>query len=69
MQSVFGINLVALVDSQPRLLTLKQMIEAFMRHRREVVTRRTIFRPAQGEGSGPMCWKVSRLPSRTSIAS
>ena len=43
MQSVFGINLVALVDSQPRLLTLKQMIEAFVRHRREVVTRRTIF--------------------------
>ena len=43
MQSVFGINLVALVDSQPRLLTLKQMVEAFVRHRREVVTRRTIF--------------------------
>ena len=43
MQSVFGINLVALVDSQPRLLTLKQMIEAFVRHRREVVTRRTVF--------------------------
>ena len=43
MQSVFGINLVALVDSQPRLLTLRQMIEAFVRHRREVVTRRTIF--------------------------
>ena len=43
MQSVFGINLVALVDSQPRLLTLKQMIEAFVRHRREVVTRRTGF--------------------------
>ena len=43
MQSVFGINLVALVDAQPRLLTLRQMIEAFVRHRREVVTRRTIF--------------------------
>ena len=43
MQSVFGINLVALVDSQPRLLTLRQMIEAFVRHRREVVTRRTLF--------------------------
>ena len=42
LQSVFGINLVALVDGQPRLLTLKQMIEAFVRHRREVVTRRTI---------------------------
>ncbi|MGB9430169.1 MAG: DNA gyrase subunit A [Gammaproteobacteria bacterium] len=43
MQSVFGINMVALVDGQPRLLNLKQMLDAFLRHRREVVTRRTIF--------------------------
>ena len=43
MQSVFGINMVALVDGQPRLLNLKQMLEAFLRHRREVVTRRTVF--------------------------
>ncbi len=43
MQSVFGINMVSLVDGQPKLLNLKQMIEAFLRHRREVVTRRTIF--------------------------
>ena len=43
MESVFGINLVALVDGQPRLLDIRQMIEAFIRHRREVVTRRTIF--------------------------
>ncbi len=43
MQSVFGINMVALVDGQPRLLNLKQMLEAFIRHRREVVTRRTVF--------------------------
>ncbi|MGE0079910.1 MAG: DNA gyrase subunit A [Thiohalomonadaceae bacterium] len=43
MQSVFGINMVALVDAQPRLLNLKQVLEAFLRHRREVVTRRTIF--------------------------
>ncbi|MDH5360232.1 MAG: DNA gyrase subunit A [Gammaproteobacteria bacterium] len=43
MQSVFGINMVALVDSQPRLLNLKQVLEYFLRHRREVVTRRTIF--------------------------
>ncbi len=43
MQCVFGINMVALVDGQPRLLNLKQIIEAFIRHRREVVTRRTIF--------------------------
>jgi DNA gyrase subunit A len=44
MQSVFGINMVALVEGQPRLLNLKQLLEAFLRHRREVVTRRTIFR-------------------------
>ena len=43
MQSVFGINMVALVDGQPRLLNLKEMLEAFIRHRREVVTRRTVF--------------------------
>ena len=43
MQSVFGINMVALVDGQPQLLNLKQILDAFIRHRREVVTRRTIF--------------------------
>ncbi len=43
MQNVFGINNVALVDGQPRLLNLKQILEAFIKHRREVVTRRTIF--------------------------
>ncbi|MDX1605691.1 MAG: DNA gyrase subunit A, partial [Candidatus Competibacterales bacterium] len=43
LQSVFGINMVALVDGQPRLLNLKSMLEAFLRHRREVVTRRTLF--------------------------
>jgi DNA gyrase subunit A len=43
MQSVFGINMVALLDGQPRLLSLKQILEAFLGHRREVVTRRTIF--------------------------
>ncbi len=43
MQTVFGINLVALVDGQPRLLNLKRLVEAFIRHRREVVTRRTLF--------------------------
>lgn len=43
MESVFGINMVALVDGRPQLLNLKQMLEAFVRHRREVVTRRTIY--------------------------
>ena len=43
MQDTFGMNMVALVDNQPKLLNLKQMLEAFLRHRREVVTRRTIF--------------------------
>ena len=43
MQSVFGINMVALVDGQPRILNLKEILEAFIRHRREVVTRRTVF--------------------------
>ena len=43
LQSVFGINMVALVDGQPRVLNLKEIIEAFIRHRREVVTRRTVY--------------------------
>jgi DNA gyrase subunit A len=43
LETVFGINMVALVDGQPRLLNIKQILEAFVRHRREVVTRRTIF--------------------------
>jgi DNA gyrase subunit A len=43
LETVFGINMVALVDGQPRLLSLKEMLEAFIRHRREVVTRRTVF--------------------------
>jgi DNA gyrase subunit A len=43
MESVFGVNMVALVDGQPRLLNLKELLESFLRHRREVVTRRTVF--------------------------
>jgi len=43
LQDTFGMNLVALVDGQPRLLNLKQMVEYFLFHRREVVTRRTVF--------------------------
>ncbi|EJO30827.1 DNA gyrase subunit A [Achromobacter marplatensis] len=43
LQDTFGMNLVALVDGQPRLLNLKQMIDYFLQHRREVVTRRTVF--------------------------
>ena len=43
MQMVFGINMVALVDGEPKTLNLKEMLEAFIRHRREVVTRRTVY--------------------------
>jgi len=43
MQDTFGMNMVALVDRQPRLLNLKEILDAFLRHRREVVTRRTVF--------------------------
>jgi len=43
LQNVFGINMVALVDGRPQLLNLKQCLEAFIRHRRDVVTRRTVF--------------------------
>ncbi len=43
LQDTFGINMVALVDGQPRLLNLRQMLDAFLAHRREVVTRRTVY--------------------------
>ncbi len=43
MQDTFGMNMVALVDNQPRLLNLKEILDAFLRHRREVITRRTVF--------------------------
>ena len=43
LQSVFGINCVALVDGQPKLLNLKEMLAAFLQHRKEVVTRRTLY--------------------------
>ncbi len=52
LQDSFGINMVALVDGQPRLLNLKQILSEFLRHRREVVTRRTLFplKKARHEG-------------------
>ncbi|MFN2331026.1 MAG: DNA gyrase subunit A [Halomonas sp.] len=43
LQTVFGINMVAIEDGQPKIMNLKQILEAFIRHRREVVTRRTLF--------------------------
>jgi DNA gyrase subunit A len=52
LQDTFGMNMVALVDGQPRLLNLKQMLEAFLRHRREVVTRRTVFELRKARARG-----------------
>ena len=52
LQDSFGINMVALVDGQPQLLNLKQIIDAFLMHRREVVTRRTIFELRESRGQG-----------------
>lgn len=43
LQDSFGINMVALIDGQPKLLNLKQVLDAFLNHRREVITRRTVF--------------------------
>jgi DNA gyrase subunit A len=58
MEAVFGVNMVALLDGQPKLLSLKEMLDAFLRHRREVVTRRTIYdlrkaREARAHPGGP----------------
>jgi len=52
LQDSFGINMVALVDGQPRLLNLKQILSEFLRHRREVVTRRTLFRLKKARQEG-----------------
>lgn len=52
LQDTFGMNMVALSDGQPRLLNLKQMLEAFLRHRREVVTRRTVFELKKARARG-----------------
>ncbi|MFN9480341.1 MAG: DNA gyrase subunit A [Betaproteobacteria bacterium] len=52
LQDSFGINMVALVDGQPRLLNLKQMLEAFLAHRREVVTRRAVFELREARDRG-----------------
>ena len=52
LQDTFGINMVALVDGQPRLLNLQQILSEFLRHRREVVTRRTLFRLKKARQEG-----------------
>jgi len=52
LQDTFGMNMVALVDGQPRLLNLKQMLQAFLSHRREVVTRRTVFELREARDRG-----------------
>ena len=52
LQDTFGMNMVALVDGQPRLLNLKQMLECFLAHRREVVTRRNVFELRKARGRG-----------------
>ncbi|GLS26989.1 DNA gyrase subunit A [Marinibactrum halimedae] len=61
LQSVFGINIVALVDGQPKVLNLKELLELFLLHRREVVTRRTVYllRKARERGHILEGWAVA----------
>ena len=59
MQDTFGMNMVALVENQPRLLNLKEILDAFLRHRREVITRRTVFELRKARDRG----HVLRAPS------
>src|SRR5690606_6633550 len=54
MQSVFGINVVGLLDGQPRILNLKELLDAFIRHRREVVTGRTVYALRHAREGGNM---------------
>ena len=60
LQDTFGINMVALVDGQPKLCNLKDLIEVFLQHRREVVTRRTVFNAAQGARARPRARRPGR---------
>lgn len=61
LENVFGINMVALVDGQPQLLNLKRLIECFIHHRREVVTRRTVYllRKARERGHILEGWAIA----------
>lgn len=61
LESVFGINIVALVEGQPKLLNLKDLLECFIKHRREVVTRRTVYllRKARERGHILEGWAVA----------
>ncbi|MGB5325996.1 MAG: DNA gyrase subunit A [Pseudomonadales bacterium] len=61
LQTVFGINMVALVDGQPKLLNLKELLECFVQHRREVVTRRTVYllRKARERGHILEGWAIA----------
>ena len=63
MQDTFGMNMVALVEGQPRLLNLKEILDAFLRHRREIITRRTVFELRQAQQS----WTYSRRPGRRAV--
>jgi DNA gyrase subunit A len=63
LQDTFGMNMVALVDGQPRLLNLKQLVEYFLSHRREVVTRRTVFQLRKARERGRWPTSTTSLPS------
>ena len=61
LQAVFGINIVALIDGRPRILNLKDLLEAFVRHRREVVTRRTVFELRKARERGHILEGLSHI--------
>ena len=58
MQTTFGVNMLALVDGQPRVLTLKKALQHFIDHRQEVITRRTQFELEKAQASAPTSWKA-----------
>jgi DNA gyrase subunit A len=68
LQDTFGINMVALINGQPKLCNLKDLIQVFLEHRREVVTRRTVFNCAR-RANAATCWKAWPSPWPTSTTS
>ena len=68
LQESFGVNMLAIIDNRPKLLNLKEILEAFLEHRRETVTRRTAYDLRKAE-SGCTSSKGSRSPWTISMRS
>jgi DNA gyrase subunit A len=58
LQDSFGIIMLALVNNHPRVLTLKQILEYYLEHQKDVVTRKCRYRTEESRGNGPTSWRA-----------